>query len=57
MALINRMDDPVVPTSPDEINFLDAEIQECPTPPYSLPARAGAGVARPDHRHVQHHPL
>ena len=36
MALINRMDDPVVPASPDEINFLDAEVQECPYPAYSL---------------------
>jgi cytochrome P450 len=36
MTLINRMDDPVIPTSPDEINFLDAEVQECPYPAYRL---------------------
>jgi cytochrome P450 len=33
---INRMDDPVVPESPDAINFLDAEVQECPYPAYAL---------------------
>ena len=36
MTLVNRMDDPIVPTTPDEINFLDPEVQECPYPAYSL---------------------
>ncbi len=36
MTLVNRMDDPVVPTSCDKINFLDPEIQECPYPAYRL---------------------
>lgn len=36
MTKINRMDDPIVPTSPDEINFLDEEVQECPYPAYEL---------------------
>jgi cytochrome P450 len=36
MTLVNRMDDPIVPTSPGEINFLDLEVQQCPYPAYSL---------------------
>ena len=36
MSEVNRMDDPIVPESPDAINFLDPEIQECPYPAYSL---------------------
>lgn len=31
---INRMENPVVPENLDEINFLNAEIQECPYPAY-----------------------
>jgi cytochrome P450 len=36
MTLVNRMDDPIVPAAPDEINFLDLEVQQCPYPAYSL---------------------
>jgi cytochrome P450 len=36
MAELNRMDDPVVPDTPDAINFLDPEIQECPYPAYAV---------------------
>ena len=36
MTAVNRMDDPVVPGSPDEINFLDPEVQECPYPAYTV---------------------
>jgi cytochrome P450 len=36
MAEVNRMDDPVVPMTPEAINFLDPEIQECPYPAYGL---------------------
>ena len=36
MIEVNRMDDPIVPNSPGEINFLDPEIQECPYPAYEL---------------------
>lgn len=36
MTLVNRMDDPVTPSRPDDINFLDAEVQECPYPAYRL---------------------
>jgi cytochrome P450 len=36
MSEINRMDDPVVPATPEAINFLDPEIQECPYPAYAL---------------------
>ena len=36
MTEVNRMDDPIVPNSPGEINFLDPEIQECPYPAYEM---------------------
>jgi cytochrome P450 len=36
MSEVNRMDDPIVPKSPDAINFLDPEIQECPYPAYEI---------------------
>ena len=36
MTEVNRMDQPIVPARPDDINFLDAEVQECPYPAYSL---------------------
>ena len=36
MTEVNRMDNPIVPESPDAINFLDPEIQECPYPAYKL---------------------
>jgi cytochrome P450 len=36
MTEVNRMDAPIVPESPDAINFLDPEIQECPYPAYEL---------------------
>lgn len=36
MSDINRMENPVLPGSLEEINLLDAEIQECPYPAYDL---------------------
>ncbi|MDA0339292.1 MAG: cytochrome P450, partial [Proteobacteria bacterium] len=36
MTEINRMENPVVPQNPDEVNLLDAEIQECPYPAYDV---------------------
>ncbi len=36
MTDVNRMDSPIVPESPNAINFLDPEIQECPYPAYEL---------------------
>ncbi len=36
MTEVNRMDDPIVPATPDAINFLDLEVQQCPYPAYRL---------------------
>lgn len=36
MSTVNRMDEPVEPHALDEVNLLDAEIQECPYPAYDL---------------------
>ena len=36
MKEINRMDNPVVPTSLEEVTLIDPEIQECPFPTYDL---------------------
>ncbi|MFN3233278.1 MAG: cytochrome P450 [Alphaproteobacteria bacterium] len=36
MTEVNRMDDPIIPGSPDDVNLLDAEIQECPYPAYDV---------------------
>ncbi len=34
MSEINRMEDPVCPATPAEVNLMDAEVQECPYPAY-----------------------
>jgi cytochrome P450 len=36
MTEINRMENPVVPSSIDEVTLIDPEIQECPFPTYDL---------------------
>ena len=36
MSEVNRMENPVEPKGLDEINLLDAEIQECPYPAYDV---------------------
>ncbi len=36
MSEINRMENPVVPEKLEDVNLLDAEIQECPYPAYDL---------------------
>ncbi len=36
MKDINRMDDPIVPESLDEVTLINPEIQECPFPTYDL---------------------
>ena len=33
---VNRMADPIRPDSPDEVNLLDVETQECPYPAYKV---------------------
>ncbi|MEN3951720.1 cytochrome P450 [Iodidimonas sp. SYSU 1G8] len=33
---VNRMAEPVQPASPDEVNLLDVEVQECPYPAYKM---------------------
>lgn len=36
MSEINRMEDPIVPERLEDVNLLDAEVQECPYPTYDL---------------------
>ncbi len=36
MTEINRMEDPIIPTSVEDVTLIDPEIQECPFPTYDL---------------------
>jgi cytochrome P450 len=36
MTEINRMEDPIIPTSVEDVTLFDPEIQECPFPTYDL---------------------
>ena len=36
MTEINRMEDPIIPTSLEEVTLIDPEIQECPFPTYDF---------------------
>jgi cytochrome P450 len=36
MVEINRMEDPIIPTSVEDVTLIDPEIQECPFPTYDL---------------------